>query len=90
MSDFHGLHPDSRQPVADNAFELAKKMAFAYSEFKRDYQRIEGQNVRHYCNKNFNGGMISWIGAPDEKIFEAYLKGEQLEAEWIKELKEKK
>lgn len=77
-------------PVHEIAFELAKRLAFEYSIFKTDYQRIESQNVNHWCRKHHNGGMISWIGADDNKIFDAYLKGEQLEASWIKELKEQR
>jgi hypothetical protein len=67
-------------------FELAKKMAFEFAEFKRNYQRIEGQNVSYYQRKR-GLGMFTWRGSSDEKIFAAYLKGEQLKDEFEEDLK---
>jgi hypothetical protein len=63
----------------DEAMETyAKQEAFLFSEFKNDYQRIGGMNVRHNQNENIGGQMYSWIGASNDVIWEAYKKGEQL------------
>jgi hypothetical protein len=63
----------------DEAMETyAKQEAFLFSEFKNDYQRIEGMNVRHDQIENFGGQMYSWISASNDVIWEAYKKGEQL------------
>lgn len=75
-----------KRDIAEDCFELAKQMAFSFSKFKWNYQRIESQNWSLRTKKH---GMVSWIGHSDAIIFEAYLKGEQLEAEWMKELKDK-
>lgn len=56
----------------------AKKEAFLFSEFKNDYQRIEGMNVKHDQKENFGGQMYSWIGASNDVIWEAYKNGKQL------------
>jgi hypothetical protein len=56
--------------------EWGKQEAFNFFEFKNDYKRIEGMNHKHNVTDKI--GMISWIGASDEKIWEAYKKGEQL------------
>lgn len=58
--------------------EYAQQEAFLFFEFKKDYHRIEGMNVKHYCDEKFDGNMISWVGADDKTIWEAYKKGEQL------------
>lgn len=57
--------------------EYIKKEAIAYSIFKSDYQRIESMNMRHECYEKY-GGLITWIGASDDVIWQAYKKGEQL------------
>lgn len=63
----------------DNALEkYAKQEAFLFYAFKRQYQIIEGMNVRHYRDIKFKGGIISWVCAEDEDIWTAYKKGEQL------------
>lgn len=68
-----------QRSVALDAMDVfAKQEAFLFSEFKKDYQRIEGMNVRHHQNENFGGQIYSWIGASNEVIWEAYKKGEQL------------
>ena len=58
--------------------ECSKQEAFNFFEFKETYRRIEAMNVRHDQIENFVGQMYSWVGASDEKIWEAYKKGEQL------------
>lgn len=61
--------------------EFSKQQSISYSIFKREYQIIEGMNYRHDVNEKL-GGMTSWIGASDEKIWEAYKSDKQL-LRWI-------
>lgn len=58
--------------------EEIKQDAIAFAIFRDDYRRIESMNVRHDQNKNYGGQIYSWKGASDDKIYEAYKKGEQL------------
>jgi hypothetical protein len=55
--------------------EFARQEAFAFFKFKNDYQKIEGMNHQHNITEI---GLVSWIGAFDDKIWEAYKKKEQL------------
>jgi hypothetical protein len=75
------LHGSSDINMEAQCFKLAKKMAFEFAEFKRVYQDIESQNVSYYQRKR-GIGVFSWVGDSDEKIFAAYLKGEQLKSDW--------
>lgn len=59
--------------------DLVKKEALAFWVFKDDYQRIEGMNHRHWSMETYGTPVsITWRGDSDEKIWEAYKKGEQI------------
>jgi hypothetical protein len=67
----YGIRCDD--PEIESAMDaFAKDIALSFSTFKAEYQRLELQKVKEHERKI--GGMITWIGAPDEKIFQEFLK----------------
>lgn len=65
-----------------------KRKSIEYAKFRDTYKRHESQKMHLYHLKI--GGLTSWIGASDETIYEAYLKGEQHYDPLIKEMEDLK
>lgn len=61
-------HEDTVHKAMD---EYAKQQVFAFIKFKEEYQREERRKVIEEQARV--GGMFSWIGASDEKIYEQFI-----------------
>lgn len=70
----------SADAVFEAMEEYAKQKCIMYAKFRDEYKLIEGMNHKHYVTDVI--GMVTWIGASDEEICDAFMKGEQLKR-WI-------
>lgn len=76
-NEYH-LHEVDRVWVIEAMLEYAKQEAIKFSDFKSTYRMIENMNMRRLQTKKFGENFCSWVGANNEKIWEAYRKGKQL------------
>lgn len=51
--------------------EYAKQQSLLFTTFRENYQREERRRVKK--EEERLGGMISWIGMPDDKIYDLFI-----------------
>ncbi len=83
-SNYIGWYVDSSSKT--NAMihlaELFKKESVSFVSFRDIYRTMEGRAFKMKCNEL--GGIFTFMGASDEEIYEAFLKGEQHPDPWEK------
>ena len=65
-----------------------KQHAIEYARFRDTFKRYESQEMHIYHQKL--GGLTSWIPVSDDRIYEAFLKGEQRENPLVKVMEEQR
>ena len=82
LYDVEALRYVAESPKSLTQTELAeyvKNVALRFIEFREEYRLIERHNHTYQQIKFFDGMSYTWVGASDEKIWDAFVSGKQKE-----------